>query len=996
LPRRLHRLGLAAAHHKWVFLLLWVVALVIFLGLYKSAGSNTSNNLDLPGTDSQAATELLEDQFPPQQNGKNPIVFRTTSGKVTDKANKQAIQQSYKNITGLPHFDSAVSPFSQEGQAQISKDKTTAFIAVLLKVPNSEITEGLAEKYLNAAEPARKAGMKVAASGQIGSELSEPETESSELVGLSAALIILAFTFGALVAAGMPILSAVLGLLLGISLIGLLGHITTVPTIAPTLGTMIGLGVGIDYALFLVSRYRAERAEGRDTHDAIATAVSTSGTAIVFAGGTVVIALVSLLVAGIPLVTSLGYASAFAVVTAVLASITLLPALLSAVGGHIDSVRLPAFLRPKKKPPDRGFWGAWGRWVTTHPWTAVGITVLILGILVIPFFSLDLGQADTAADPKSTTERQAYDYLASGFGPGYTSPLLIAVKLPTVAKPSSTFNKQYKRAQDLQAELADEQATGQAQSASLQAQADDLEAEQARLLAEKTSLQNQGKGLKGEKTSLANSAKKLKQQSTLIKRAEVLTKQARELASEASVLAADAKTTVAEIQQQPTPQLIEDLKEINAQLGLLKQRGNALKAEFADLRNQASKVGGQAFALASQAADTAKEAIGLVQQKNQLSLAAADAQVQAAQLQTQKAQLEALQQQAETQQQQAEKLKSTLTDELTAAGGDKRGTDPRLVNLQNALKGTIGVQVVSPPAINKSGEAALFNVVPKTDPADEKTAKLVTTIRDYVIPQSTQGTGLEVHVGGSTASYVDLATGISNKLGLVIFTVIALGFAVLLMAFRSIAIPAQAAFANVFSVCAAFGVVTATFQWGWGVSLVGIDTPNDGVPIASYVPLIMFAVLFGLSMDYQVFLMSQIEHARARYPDDHRKAVALGLAGGARVISAAALIMISVFASFILNGDPTVKQFGVGLAVGVALAGLTVMLLAPALLVLVGEEGTWWVPAWAKKVVPHIDIEGQTMDRSAKTPDDEWPKEKRPDDGEDEDPPQSSKDSMKL
>jgi uncharacterized membrane protein YdfJ with MMPL/SSD domain len=964
LPRRLHRLGIAAAHQKWVFILLWIVAAAIFVGLYHAAGSNTSNNLDLPGTDSQAATELLEDQFPPQQNGKNPIVFRVTKGKVTDSANKQAIEKSYKNMKALPHFYSAVDPFSQQGQAQISKDKKTAFIAVLLNVPNSEITEDLAESYLDAAEPARKAGMKVAASGQIGSELSEPETESSEVVGLTAAMIILAFTFGALIAAGMPIISAVIGLLMGLSLIGLLGHITTVPTIAPTLGTMIGLGVGIDYALFLVSRYRVERAEGREIDDAIATAVSTSGTAIVFAGGTVVIALVSLLVAGIPLVTSLGYASAFAVVTAVLASITLLPALLSAVGRHIDSIHLPAFMRPKKKPADRGFWGAWANWVTTHPWTAVGLTVLILGILVIPFFSLNLGQADTGADPKSTTERQAYDYLASGFGPGYTSPLLVAVKLPTPAKPSGTFNKQYARAQDLQSQLEDEQATGQAQAASLQAQGSDLEAEQSRLLAEKTSLQNQGKGLKGQKTSLAKSAKKLKKQSKLLDQARALTDQGRQLAADAASLSAQAQQIAAEIKQHPTPELIQELKQVNEQLKAVKAQGNVLKAELARLKTQASKTGGQAFALASSAADTAQEAVGLVQQKNQLTLEAANAQVTAAELQTQQVQLEALQQQAKTQQQQAEKLQSTLTADLTAAGGDKRGTDPRLVSLQDALEGTIGVQVVSPPDINKSGQAAIFNVVPKTDPADEKTADLVTTIRDYVIPQSSQGTGLEVHVGGQTASYVDLASGIANKLFLVIFTVIALGFAVLLMAFRSIAIPAQAAFANVFSVCAAFGVVTACFQWGWGVGLVGIDTTSDGVPIASYVPLIMFAVLFGLSMDYQVFLMSQIEHARTRYPDDHRKAIALGLAGGARVISAAALIMISVFASFILNGDPTVKQFGVGLSVGVALAGLTVMMLAPALLVLVGDRGTWWVPEWARRVVPHIDIEGSTMDRS--------------------------------
>src|SRR4051794_9398075 len=251
LPRRLHRLGLIAAHHKWVVLLTWLIVLVMVGTVYKAVGSNTSNNLDLPGTDSQAANDLLADQFPPQQNGKNPIVFQATKGKVTDSASKQAIEQSYKNIKALPHYYSATNPFSQQGQAQISKDKRTAFIAVLLKVPNSEITEELAQSYVDAAQPARKAGMKVAASGQIGSELSEPATESSEVIGLTAAMIILAFTFGTLVAMGMPILSAVLGLLGGISLIGLLGHVTSVPTIAPTLATMIGLGVGIDYALFL-------------------------------------------------------------------------------------------------------------------------------------------------------------------------------------------------------------------------------------------------------------------------------------------------------------------------------------------------------------------------------------------------------------------------------------------------------------------------------------------------------------------------------------------------------------------------------------------------------------------------------------------------------------------------------------------------------------------------------------------------------------------------
>ncbi len=229
-----------------------------------------------------------------------------------------------------------------------------------------------------------------------------------------------------------------------------------------------------------------------------------------------------------------------------------------------------------------------------------------------------------------------------------------------------------------------------------------------------------------------------------------------------------------------------------------------------------------------------------------------------------------------------------------------------------------------------------------------------------MIPQSTADTDLETHVGGSTASNVDLATAISDKLFLVILVVNALGFMVLLMAFRSIVVSAQAVAAIAISVCAAFGVVTACFQWGWGVELVGLDTKSGKDPIASFVPLIMFAVLFGLSMDYQVFLMSQIEQARMKVKGDSQ-AIALGLATGARVISAAALIMICVFGSFILNGDPTVKQFGVGLAVGVALAAMSVLLLAPALLVLAGKH-VWWVPKWADRYLPNLDIEGAHLD----------------------------------
>src|SRR5262249_17777573 len=329
MARGLHRLGLLTARWRWVVLGVWIVGIAALIALAHGFGSNTSNNLRLPGTDSQAATDLLAARFPPQQNGSNPLVFHTTTGKVTDASEKQAIEASYKRLKTLPHVASVVDPFSQEGAAQISKDKPTAFIPALLDVSGSELTQQIAQSVLDAGDPGVKAGMQVAVGGSAGSELSEPATESSEVIGLAAAMLILAFTFGTLVAMGLPIVSAVIGLICGVSLIGLLGNLTDVPTLAPPLATVVRPGGGIAYPLFAVSRYRAERTGGADTEEAIATAVSTSGTAIVFAGGTVVIALISLAVARIPLVASLGYSSALAVVTAVLAAITLLPAILS-------------------------------------------------------------------------------------------------------------------------------------------------------------------------------------------------------------------------------------------------------------------------------------------------------------------------------------------------------------------------------------------------------------------------------------------------------------------------------------------------------------------------------------------------------------------------------------------------------------------------------------------------------------------------------------------
>src|SRR5262245_51218032 len=520
MARFLYGLGMFTARRKWVVLGVWFLAAVVVVAAVRAFGANTSDNLSLPGTGSQAATDLLTEDFPPQQNGSSPLVFHVTSGQVTDSKAKQAIEESHQAIVKLPYVASATDPFSQKGAAQISKDKQTAFIPVLLSVGGDELTDEIATEVVDAAEPARAAGMEVAAGGPIGTELSEPATESSEIVGLVAAMIILAFTFGSLVTMGLPIVSAVVGLLVGLSAIGLAGHLITVPTIAPTLATMIGLGVGIDYALFLVSRHRAQRREGLALNDSCVMAVATSGTAIVFAGSTVVIALITLIVAGIPLVTSLGYASALAVVTAVLAAITLLPAVLALVGGHLESLSLPAFIRPKPKPPDRGFWGWWARRVTGHPWLAAALAAAILGPLIVPVFSLNLGQEDVGATPKSTTERQAYDLMAAGFGVGYNGPLIVATELGSPAKPSSEFESQKQQAQALQKQLEQEQKQGTSEQQQLTAQANALTQKQKQLEQQQQALERQASTLKSQQASLERQASELAKEQVALRSEE--------------------------------------------------------------------------------------------------------------------------------------------------------------------------------------------------------------------------------------------------------------------------------------------------------------------------------------------------------------------------------------------------------------------------------------------------------------------------------------------
>ena len=282
-------------------------------------------------------------------------------------------------------------------------------------------------------------------------------------------------------------------------------------------------------------------------------------------------------------------------------------------------------------------------------------------------------------------------------------------------------------------------------------------------------------------------------------------------------------------------------------------------------------------------------------------------------------------------------------------------SDPDLVKLENKISKDPGIASVSQAKVDPTGRGAVFNAVPTTAPSAYATQDTVERLRDEVIPAATKGTDLSAYVGGTTAGYIDLGDRISEKLPSVILIVVGLSFVLLLLAFRSVLVPVTAALMNLLSVAAAYGVLTAVFEKGWGDELIGLDHP---IPIESFVPLLMFAILFGLSMDYQVFLVSRISEVWHKRGDNHA-AVVEGLASSARVITAAAAIMVSVFASFILNGDPTVKQFGVGLAVAIAVdATIVRCLLVPAAMVILGERN-WWLPGWLERALPRVGLESE-------------------------------------
>jgi RND superfamily putative drug exporter len=793
----LYRLGGFCARHAKVVFALWILIAIGITLAANGTGRPTSDDTTIPGSDSTRATDLLEAKLPSQANGSVPIVVESKRGKLTEGANKTAVQKTVDALKANQYVHSLVSPLSNQGSDSLADQDTLGIISLNLTLGSGDLDDGDAESVFDATSPASDAGLEVSAGGYLGSQLSSPSTRLSEIVGIVAAMIVLVFVLGTVLSMVMPITTALVGVFSGLGLIGVLGAALVVPSIAPTLAIMLGLGVGVDYSLFIVSRYRALFDGGLEYREAVARAVATSGGAVLFAGTTVVISLLCLFFGGIPQVQELGYSAAIAVGVVIVASLTMLPAGLSLLGPRINALRIRQVPEEGELDPEHpNGWARWAQGIGRHPVIAAVVGILALLVLAIPVTQINLGAQDNGQMPTSTTIRQSYDALTKGFGVGYNGPLLFAVDM----KPPAHNDQKSLNQLDAQEQQQQQQ-----------------EQQQIEQLTQQLTVQLEEEGVPPD--------------------------QAEE-----------------EAQQQATQQV---------------------------------------------------EAQGPSQAQQQQT------------------------------QQQEEFLKSPESD-------------PRLVKLQKQVSKTEDVDAVSAATLNNAGTAAVFTAIPKSSPSADRTQDLVNGLRDNVVPKALEGTQVTAYIGGTTAGNIDLAKKIGDELPLVILIIVGLSYLLLTLAFRTMVVPALAALCNLLAVAAAYGILVAIFQKGWGVELLGLD---HAVPIVSFVPLMMFAILFGLSTDYTVFLLTRVSEENELH-GDHRRAIISGLGRAIRVIIAAASIMILVFSSFIISGDPTVKQFGVGLAAAVAVDAVIVTLVLPALMLLVGKR-TWWLPPFLERHMPQLGIEGE-------------------------------------
>jgi RND superfamily putative drug exporter len=731
--------------HRVVTVVLWL-ALLVGLGTVSStAGTAYNDQMSIPASESSKAMDLLKGVMPAQSGDSDTVVWHVTGGgTVTDPAVKDRMTQTLDEISHAPGVASVGSPYDPRGASQISKDGTIAYAKVTFSQEARNIPKADVTHVMDIAKGARSSTVDVQLGGQAISEADRKMGNTTEMVGVLAALVILGFVFRSFAAATLPIITGVAGVATGILGIGAISHVVSISSTAPTLGTLVGLGVGIDYALFIVNRHRRGLMSGLSVGESVAKALSTSGRAVLFAGLTVIIALLGMFALGLSFLNGMAIGAALTVGMTVLAAITLLPALLGLMKLRVLSRKQRKQLAAQQAAQDAavaynesvgheaapvhsrsatqaaaavesGFFGRWARSVEAKPLAKAVLAISIMVVVALPVFSLRLGSSDAGNDPKSTTTRQAYDMLAEGFGPGSNGPLMLVAQTP--------------------------------------------------------------------------------------------------------------------------------------------------------------------------------------------------------------------------------------------GAGDQAA----LTHLVDTLKTTPGVaQVTALP--NKPGDAiAVVDVVPTSSPQSAQTTDLISHLRSDVIPQAEKGTTLNVMVSGSTAISEDFNSTLVSKLPMFVAIIVGLGCLLMMLAFRSVLIPLIGVAMNLLTMGVAFGSIVAVFQWGWGSEALGAGGAG---PVEAFVPVIVIAILFGLSMDYQVFLISRM-HEEWSHSKDNRRAVRVGHAETGQVICAAAVIMASVFSSFIVGGQRMIAEFGVALALAILLDVLLLrMILVPALMHRFGKAN-WYLPRWLDRALPHVSVEGE-------------------------------------
>ena len=702
----LYRLGRTSARHPFLVLGLWLVAALGVMALQGSVGGKFDNSERVPGVESQHAADVLHGQFPSQSGLTSRIVLHTDNGRLDDSMHAPTVTQVRVRLAEGTDVAGVSDPFAAPSVA-VSANGRTAYIDASYtvdKFSSTQLRDALAARGV-----ARAGGVQVELTGPLAALTQSGP--SSELIGVGVAVLVLLLAFGSVVAMGLPIITALLGIFVGAASVGVLAAFLDIPEFSLILCAMIGLGVGIDYALFIVTRHRQQLHGGMSVEDAAGTAVATAGQAVLFAGTTVVIAILGLFLAGLPAISGMGAAVALVVTVSMVAAVTLLPALLGLVGSKIDKLSIHRKAHVTKSAEET-LSGRWAHHVGSHPVRYVIAGLAILSIIAVPALSMRIGVPDDGNAAIHTTQRIAYDQLAESFGPGFSGPIHVVVELPAQRR-------------------------------------------------------------------------------------------------------------------QHIVQRVHD-----------------------------------------------------------------------------------------------------------------------------ALQKDPGVAAVSAPVLNHAGDTAVLIANPTTAPQDERTDRLVRHLRSDVLPLTVADTGARVSLTGQ-AMVTDLTDRITNRLPIFIAAVVAMSFLLLMIVFRSILVPLKAALMNLLSIAAAYGVLVAVFQWGWGKELIGL---HSTMPINPFLPLIMFAILFGLSMDYEVFLLSRVREEFVVTGDNHQ-AVVKGLSSTARVITSAALIMISVFGAFVLSDDPNGKLFGVGLAAAVLIdATLVRMVLVPATMSLLGRAN-WWLPKWLDRILPHLDLD---------------------------------------